>query len=69
MYALDASSPDEDVRCLIKRDENIECYIDHWQDFFYAMRSSRENKEYMVCYDCGAYWSICYVCSIIKFAT
>ena len=45
---MNASKPEEGFQCLVKREENVECFVDHWDDHFYALTTGSTNGDYVV---------------------
>ena len=48
VYSMDASRPECGFQCLLKREDEIECFTDHWDDHFYALKNNRDNSDYVV---------------------
>ncbi|XP_065061631.1 prolyl endopeptidase-like [Rhopilema esculentum] len=46
VHILDANNPKQGFRCLVRKEENSECFVDHWDDQFYAIRKGRNDEDY-----------------------
>ena len=46
---MDANKPERGFHCLLKREDGCECFVDHWDNHFYALKSDCNHVDYMVC--------------------